>query len=395
MRLFSISGFEMIQSAIVVGGGIAGMASAAVLGRMGVSVTVLEKTQKLIEVGAGLQLSPNGLCVLRALGLESELINRGALRAEAVSLRDYRRSGEVARLDLKRLAPDQVYYFIHREDLLAALTGAAKRVSANIRLDQFVVEVRKGEIPEVVLANGDVLRAELIVGADGLRSVARSSLNPQSSAFFTKQVAWRAIVPNVVDQPNEVRIYMGPGKHIVAYPLRGGTFVNLVAVEECDEWQNEGWRQSGDPDQMRETFAEFSGGVSPLLNTVEQTSKWGLFRHLVATTWFDKGIALVGDAAHPMLPFMAQGANMALEDAWALGSAIDAGNIRGYQEKRRKRVSRVVKATQGNAKRYHLRSGPIRLAAHLGLKTVSKVTPSLMLKPFDWLYRHDVTNKLN
>jgi salicylate hydroxylase len=94
-----------------------------------------------------------------------------------------------------------------------------------------------------------------------------------------------------------------------------------------------------------------------------------------------------------MLPFMAQGANMALEDAWELGRTLKAGSIRSYQSRRLKRVTKVVKATQGNAKRYHLRSGPIRLAAHLGLKTVSKVAPSLMLKPFDWLYRHDVTDK--
>ena len=383
----------MIRNAIVIGGGIAGMASAVVLGRMGASVTVLEQAPKLTEIGAGLQVSPNGLCVLRALGLEPELVNRGALRANAVSLRDYRRSGEVARLDLKRLAPDQAYYFIHRADLLDALIGAAKRASADIRLNQSVVEVRKGEIPEVVLVNGDVLRAELVVGADGVNSVARSSLIPQSSAFFTKQVAWRAIVPNVVDQPNEARVYMGPGKHIVAYPLRGGMFVNLVAVEECDDWQDEGWRQNGDPDQLRETFAEFSGGAAPLLDSVKQTSKWGLFRHPVAARWFEQGIALVGDAAHPMLPFMAQGANMALEDAWVLGRALKAGDIGGYQSQRLKRVTKVVKTTQGNANRYHLRSGPIRLAAQLGLKTVSMVAPSLMLKPFDWLYRHDVTDK--
>jgi salicylate hydroxylase len=383
----------MIRSAIVIGGGIAGMASAAVLGRMGASVTVLEQVPKLTEIGAGLQVSPNGLCVLRALGLEPELVNRGALRANAVSLRDYRSLGEVARLDLKRLAPDQAYYFVHRADLLDALTGAAKRASADIKLNQSVVEVLKGEIPEVVLANGDVLRAELVVGADGVHSVARSSLNPQSSAFFTKQVAWRAIVPNVVDQPNEARVYMGPGKHIVTYPLRGGMFVNLVAVEECDDWQDEGWRQNGDPDQLRETFAEFSGGAAPLLDSVKQTSKWGLFRHPVAARWFEQGIALVGDAAHPMLPFLAQGANMALEDAWVLGRALKAGDLRGYQSQRLKRVTKVVKTTQGNANRYHLRSGPIRLAAHLGLKSVGMVAPSLMLKPFDWLYRHDVTDK--
>lgn len=383
----------MIRSAIVIGGGIAGMATAAVLGRLGTSVTVLEQASELAEVGAGLQISPNGLCVLRALGLEPELIKRGALRAQAVSLRDYRRDGEVARLDLQRLPPDQAYYFVHRADLLDALRGGARRAGADIRLDHTVLDVQPGDIPEVRLTNGDILRAELIVGADGVHSVARSALNPQSSAFFTKQVAWRAIVPNVVDQPAEARVYMGPGKHIVAYPLRGGGLVNLVAVEERDEWQDEGWHQTGDADQMREIFNEFTGGAAPLLAAVKKTALWGLFRHPVALNWYDKGVALVGDAAHPMLPFLAQGANMALEDAWTLGQSVKVDDIAQYQSKRAPRVTKVLKTTQGNAKRYHLRNGPVRIAAHFGLKTISKVAPSMMLKPFDWLYRHDVTQK--
>jgi salicylate hydroxylase len=381
----------MVRSAIVIGGGIAGMATAAVLGRMGASVTVLEQSPKLTEVGAGLQISPNGLCVLKALGLQPELINRGALQAQAVSLRDYRRDGEVARLDLKRLASDQTYYFIHRADLLDALKGAARRAGAEIRLGQRVTEVRPGDIPEVVLSNGDRLRAELIVGADGVHSVARSVLNPQSTAIFTKQVAWRSIVPNVKGQPFEARVYMGPGKHIVAYPLRGGEFINLVAVEERDAWQDEGWHQNGDPDQLREVFHEFTGGAAPLLKAVKDTSVWGLFNHPVAARWYDQGVTLIGDAAHPMLPFMAQGANMALEDAWVLGGAVQTGNINGYQSQRAARVAKVVKTTQGNAKRYHLRNGPVRFVAHTGLKVVSTLAPKMMLKPFDWLYRHDVT----
>jgi salicylate hydroxylase len=383
----------VIQSAIVIGGGISGMATAAVLGRLGVSVTVLEQAAELKEVGAGLQVSPNGLTVLRALGLEPELIKRGAVRGQAVSLRDYRRAGEVARLDLQRLTPDQAYYFVHRADLLDVLKGAARRAAADIRLGQTVTEVRAGDIPEVTLSNGDVLRAELIVGADGIHSVARSVLNPKSTAFFTKQVAWRAIVPNIANQPAEARVYMGPGKHIVAYPLRGGEFVNLVAVEERNDWQDEGWHQKGDPDQLRDTFSDFTGEAARLIDVVQDASVWGLFRHPIAARWYGEGIALVGDAAHPMLPFLAQGANMALEDAWVLGVSLKNDKIETYQRLRAPRVAKVVKTTQGNAQRYHLRRGPVRLVVHTGLKILSTFAPKLMLKPFDWLYRHDVTQQ--
>jgi salicylate hydroxylase len=358
---------------------------------MGASVTVLERAAALKEVGAGLQVSPNGMCVLRALGLEPELMKRGAVRGNAVSLRDYRRDGEVARLDLGKLTPEQTYLFVHRADLLDALIGAARRAAADIRLGQTVTSIRGGDLPEVSLSNGDVLRAELIVGADGMHSIARSELNPKSTAFFTKQVAWRAVVPNVSQFTDEVRVFMGPGKHIVAYPLRGGAFVNLVAVEERDEWQDEGWSQAGNPDDLRRTFAEFTGGAAPLLDAVKDASVWGLFRHPIAPQWYKSGVALVGDAAHPMLPFLAQGANMALEDAWMLGQAVKGDQVERYQSLRSDRVSRVIKTTQGNAKRYHLREGPVRFGAHLGLKTVSRLAPSLMLRPFDWLYRYDVT----
>ena len=384
-----------IRSAIVIGGGIAGLATAAVLGRAGASVTVLEQTAELTEVGAGLQISPNGMVVLRALGLESELKARGAVRAQAVSLRDYKRAGEVARLDLMRLAPDQHYFFVHRADLLDVLKGAARRAGADIVLGAQVADVTPGDVPAVQLRDGTSRRAELVVAADGVHSVARSVLNPQTSAFFTKQVAWRAIVPNVIDQGAEARVYMAPGQHIVSYPIRNSAFLNLVAVEEREEWSDEGWNHAGHPQELRRRFAQFQGDAAKTLDAVKEVSVWGLFRHPVADTWGRNGVVLVGDAAHPTLPFLAQGANMALEDAWVLGRCLakddnDAA-LAAYQNLRHSRVSRIIKTANGNAWRYHLNHGPIRFGAHSAMRLISRCAPSLMVKPFDWLYRYDVT----
>ncbi|MFT6023757.1 MAG: salicylate hydroxylase [Ascidiaceihabitans sp.] len=385
-----------IRSAIVIGGGIAGLATAAVLGRTGASVTVLEQADALLEVGAGLQISPNGLVVLRALGLEADLKSCGSVRANAVSLRDYRRAGEVARLDMARLAPDQHYYFVHRADLLDALKGAARRAGVEIVLGARVTDVVPGDLPEVRLSDGTSRRAELIVAADGVHSVARGVLNPQSSAFFTKQVAWRAVVPNIIDQSPEARVYMAPGQHIVSYPIRGSAFLNLVAVEERDDWSDEGWNHAGDPSELRNRFSQFEGPAAQVLNAVTDVSVWGLFRHPVAQVWGQKGVVLVGDAAHPTLPFLAQGANMALEDAWALGRSLMAHSgdaaLTSYENIRRARVSRVIKTANGNAWRYHLRHGPVRFGAHTVMRLGSRFAPSLMIKPFDWLYRYDVTD---
>jgi salicylate hydroxylase len=384
-----------VRSAIVIGGGIAGLATAAVLGRAGASVTVLEQADALREVGAGLQISPNGMVVLRALGLETELKSRGAVRAQAVSLRDYKRAGEIARLDLGRLAADQHYYFVHRADLLDLLKGAAKRAGADIVLGAHVADVVPGDMPEVRLSDGTTRRAELIVAADGVHSVARGVLNPQSSAFFTKQVAWRAVVPNVIDQGPEARVYMAPGQHIVSYPIRGSAFLNIVAVEERDAWADEGWNHTGDPQELCTRFAQFQGDAAQTIRAVTDVSIWGLFRHPVATNWGEQGVVLVGDSAHPTLPFLAQGANMALEDAWALGRCLNAHQgdaaLAAYTVMRKARVSRIIKTANGNAWRYHQRHGPVRFGAHAVMRLGSQLAPSLMIKPFDWLYRYDVT----
>lgn len=390
-----------LRSAIVIGGGIAGLAAATVLGRAGVSVTVLEQADALREVGAGLQISPNGMVVLRALGLENELIARGAVRGQAVVLRDYRRSGAVARLDLTRLATDQAYYFVHRADLLEVLKTGARRVGAEIVLNARVSEVQSavqnGALPHVTLQDGTVRRAELIIGADGVHSVARSALNPQSTAFFTKQVAWRAIVPNTVGQGAEAVVFMAPGQHIVSYPIRDGSQLNLVAVEERDDWHDEGWNHAADADDLRQQFHQFEGEAAARLAAVTDVSVWGLFRHPVAANWGHQGVVLVGDAAHPTLPFLAQGANMALEDVWALGQALSKHDgdaaLDAYADLRHARATRVINAASGNAWRYHLRHGPIRIVAHSVMRLGSAVAPSLMIKQFDWLYKYDITAK--
>jgi salicylate hydroxylase len=220
-------------------------------------------------------------------------------------------------------------------------------------------------------------------------------LNGADQARFSGQVAWRALIPNVVDHPPEARVTMGPGKHLVSYPLREGRMVNLVAVEERDDWAAEGWHHRDDPANLRRAFAGFGAQAAQMLEAVEEVTLWGLHHHPVAANWQADGVALLGDAAHPTLPFLAQGANMALEDAWVLADCLtryprDAA-LTAYQAARIDRARRIVKTSEGNATRYHLRSGPIRFAAHTGLRIASTLAPGAMLRAFDWLYAHDVT----
>ena len=384
-----------IGNAIVIGGGIGGLAAAAALSRRGMAVTLLEQAPAITEVGAGLQISPNGIAVLRAMGLDAKLTERAAVRGQAVVLQDYKAGARVARLDLMRGQGAYPYMFVHRADLVDILLGAAKRGNVTVELGAEVAEVTPGATPQLRLTDGSRRRAELIVDASGIHSRARAVLNGADQAKFTGQVAWRAVVRNDFNHPDEAHVTMGPGRHLVSYPLRGGRLVNLVAVEERDSWAAEGWNDADDPAHLRKAFAGFGGRAAAMINAVETCTLWGLHLHPVAQSWHQGGVVLLGDAAHPTLPFLAQGANMALEDAWVLADSVlnhpAEQALARYQNLRQPRVTRVVKAAAGNAARYHLRPGPLRSAAHLGLKLGSTLAPWAMVGAFNWLYHHDVT----
>lgn len=380
--------------AIVIGAGIGGLAVARALALRGARVTVLEQAEAIEEVGAGLQISPNGAAVLRALGLEQGLLAGGAVPARAVALHD-QAGRAVLRLDLGRVRA-RGYYFVHRADLIDLLAQGARDAGVRLRLLQQVDRVHPGVRPEVVMASGAVMSADLVIGADGLHSRLRPVLNGTDRPFFTNQVAWRAVIPAWGDAAPVARVDMGARRHMVSYPLRDGRARNIVAVEERREWTAEGWHHRDDPDALRAAFADFGPQVRDMLAQVEAVNLWGLFRHPVAQVWQKGQCALLGDAAHPTLPFLAQGACMALEDAWVMADAMSgaadiAEGLQAYQERREPRVRRAIAAANGNAWKYHLRPGPMRMVAHAALRLGGRLAPGAMVRQFDWLYEHDVT----
>ncbi len=383
----------------IVGAGIGGLSAALALLRKGAQVTILEQSAAITEVGAGLQLSPNAMVVLNALGV-GEALEANSVQADAVELRDFRRSRLVSRLDLSSADGRSGYCFVHRADLIDVLAEATRAAGAKVRLLQKVEKILPGDTPVLEMAQDARLQSDLVVGADGLHSKLRFALNGTTAPFFTRQVAWRATVPNDVNHPDVARVHMGPGKHLVTYPLREGRILNLVGVQETPVWTEEGWQIDDDPENLRAAFSEFGGEAKAALDLVTKVRRWGLFRHPVARTWHGGNTALLGDAAHPTLPFMAQGAAMAIEDAWVLADALSgakdiASGLQAYQQRRETRVQKVVEAASRNAWKYHLRFGPLRQAAHVAMRTGSVLAPRRMIGQFDWLYHYDVTASEN
>ncbi|MEM9754697.1 MAG: FAD-dependent monooxygenase [Pseudomonadota bacterium] len=370
----------------ILGAGIGGLTTALCLERQGVAVSIIERAETLTDVGAGIQVSPNGAAVLRGLGLGEDLARIG-VRAEAIRLRNGESGAEVAKLPLKRA--DRPYFLVHRADLIGLLAGA---LDAKPRLAQSVAEVAAGQPATLTFTDGRTERASMLIGADGLHSRVRAAISPDLTPKFTGQVAWRAILPATGPEPPEVQVFMGNGRHLVRYPLRGGSLINLVAVEEREGWAAEGWHHPDDPANLARAFAAFAPEIRAELDRVRDVFLWGLFRHPVAPQWHAGAAGLVGDAAHPTLPFLAQGANMAMEDAWVLSRCLaDGSGAAAYQAERRARVVRITRAAEGNARNYHLPPGPARFAAHSALRLASRFAPGVLLQRFDWLYGHDVT----
>jgi salicylate hydroxylase len=391
-----------VPRALIAGAGIGGLTTALALSQIPFDVTIFERAPKLEEFGAGMQLTPNATRILSKLGV-LEAIRTLATEPSAIRLLRGRDDAELARLEIADAAKrwGAPYLVIHRADLQRALFSAvAERANVELRLG---IEV--GGIGEE--ANGVamglkrgalVLRetGDLAIGADGLRSRLRERLGrgAMDAAIFSGRVAFRAMVPadSVAARWSapEVTLRLGAGAHLVQYPLRGASLVNVVAVIESG-WRGEKrdspWDGEADRPALARAFAGWSRETRSLLAAAESWRAWPLF-HREPIARFDFGrVALIGDAAHPMLPFLAQGAAQAIEDAGALarrlGESEDVGSaLTAYSRDRTPRTMRVQREASAQARLYHL-SGPMALARDLTMRAMG---PERLIARYDWLY---------
>ncbi|XOV85546.1 MAG: FAD-dependent monooxygenase [bacterium] len=380
---------------LIAGGGIGGLSAALALAENGCEVGVFEQAPGFTEAGAGIQLSPNATRVLNHFGLD-EAIRASAFIPEGTQFRHWRRGHVIAQSHLGAQVLSQYgapYYHIHRGDLLATLVDAA-HVHPNIELYPGVAVTGFDETSGGVwvTASDASHEAHVLVGADGIHSRVHAALWGRQDPQFTGNVAWRTLVPTAQLPADLIRplstVWWGPGKHFVHYYVRGGDWVNCVCVVEKSGWQVESWTEQGDFDELRRDFAGWHSDIAQLLEGVDRTQlyKWALFDRSPMQQWGKGRVTLLGDACHPTLPFMAQGAAMAIEDAAVLAGCLHQGDdvvmsLQRYEELRRARTARIQAGSRRNAKVFHLSGIP----AWLRNRAAKRAGGRMM----DDLYRYD------
>jgi len=392
------------RTIVVAGAGIGGLTAALALAARGFRVVVLEKAERLEEVGAGLQLSPNASSILIDLGLKQRLAAR-AVTPEAISIMSARAGGEIIRLPLGETATLRAgapYWVIHRADLQAALQAQVNdHPDIDLRLGcQFEDAAVHAKGLTVVQRRGNGRQQDLalgLIGADGIWSTVRQHLFAEVQPQFSGLIAWRGTL-DANELPREytgrrVQLWMGPSAHLVAYPISSGRQINVVAIVP-GVWNTPGWSAAGDGLDLKTAFAasHWPGPARMMINAVDGWRKWALFTLPEGGEWTSGAIGLLGDATHAMLPFAAQGAGMAIEDAAVLAKCLGedhadtpaavAAALKRYARLRRGRVARVQRTARSSGRIYHL-TGPAALARDLAIRALG---PERMLARQDWIY---------
>jgi salicylate hydroxylase len=388
----------------IVGGGLGGLAAALFLRQAGLEARVYEQSRALREAGAGIVVPPNMVRALGELGL-ADALSSFAVQLEAAW--EFRRwqDGRVLFSQPMGEACLQLYgahcYVAHRADLLALYQRALP--AAQVHLDRRLVALRTpggttGDTVELDFAARDgsthTVRADAVIGADGIHSLLRERLAPAADSRFSGLCAYRCLVP-AEQAPAMARrpvqsLWLGPGRHLVHYPVSAGRLVNIVAIVPAGDWRTESWTAEGDVIELRREFDGWAAPVQQLLASAGQTQRWALYDRSPLERWSDGRITLLGDAAHAMLPFFAQGAAQATEDAAVLAHCLHGVASDGvpralarYGAARRPRASQVQLMSRGREIRNHLPDGPAQAQRDAEFASGDPLRQSA------WLYGHD------
>jgi salicylate hydroxylase len=389
----------------IVGAGLGGLAAAAAMRRHGLDATVYEQAAALGEIGAGVQLGPNAMKVMRALGLEREIV-AAAVEPGSHVLRSWKSGKTLYATPMKGVFEARFgagYYQIHRADLHAILARAVP--PERIRLGAKCVATHNaGDRAVVTFADGSAVECDAAVGADGIHSAVRESILGPDSPRFTGNMCWRGTVPAAALPPGliakDVNVWLGPRGHVVHYYVRAGEVVNFVAVTESDAWRGESWSTPADTSELLAAYAGWHDSLLQLFARCERVNKWALYDRDPLPRWSAGRITLMGDAAHPMLPYLAQGACMAVEDGYALARLLAApeaardvpATLKAYEAMRLPRAARVQLGARARAPVNHASSLLARLARDAKFAWRRAFDRKGTSYGIDWVYAYDVTS---
>ncbi len=386
------------MKAVIAGGGIGGLTTTICLLRAGWDVTVFERAAAISEIGAGVQISPNGVRLLEKIGVMPHL--EGTLfEPEAIELRIGATGQEVFYLPLKGVAEKRWgarYIQIHRADLVSGLLTTLEHLKSDVvQTGKTVCAYENTDNGvRVLLEDGAHIEADLLVGADGVRSQIRTHMLGADAPRFTGNVAWRTIVPieklGVHVPPPTGCIWAGAGKHAVTTRIKGGNVANFVGIVEQDDWREEGWKIEGSKEDAMKDFGQWNPMLQKIIEEAGTIYRWALFDRPPLEKWSDGHVVLLGDAAHPMLPSLAQGAVQSIEDAYVLTQQLAqtksvAQACEDYFKMRIERTTRVQKGAAANVRMFHRRSALSQLFTYGPMKFVSSFAPNILHRRNDWL----------
>ena len=379
----------------VIGAGIGGLTAALSLYRAGFEVEVYEQALELTTIGGGINMGANAVRVLYRLDLRDGLEREGVLPAEHWTRRwddgrTLQRSPVNPRCEELYGAP---HLTIHRADLLALIAAGfpAEHVHLGHRLAHFA---DRGDRVEAVFENGAQIEADILVGADGIHSAVRAGLFGAEAPVFARCVAYRGLVP--IERVRHLGVesgnqsWLGPGAHLVHYPVSAGRLLNFVGWTEHDEWNREDWTDRATVGRALAAFAGWHPQVREIIAAADATFIWALFDRDPLPRWSRGRVTLLGDACHPMYPFMGQGAAQAIEDGATLAAILAAGGepqaaLLRYETLRLPRVTRLQEMSRANKARFHMRDGPAQEARDAEWRAAADRSPEAL----GWLYSFD------
>jgi salicylate hydroxylase len=388
---------------VIVGGGIGGLTAALALLKQGFDVEVYEQSSELREVGAGVQMGPNGTRVLHALGLEEPLKRfQFAPASRDIRLWDTGETWTWFALGAKAVERHGTpHLMLHRRDLHDVLADAVRHEKADaIHLGKRCAAVSQSTAEvQVRFADGETVAAAIVIGADGIHSQVRAGLFGRDAAEFTGCIAWRGLVPFERLPPSVSRTsgtnWLGPHAHVLHYPVRRGELLNFVGMVERDDWQVESWTVAGTTTEVANDFRGWHDDVQAIIENLDVPYKWGLFVRPPMPRWSGGRVTLLGDACHPTLPFLGQGAVMAIEDGYVLAACLrkyagdHATAFARYEEARQERTAAVVRKAAENRRSVFKH----KLADHdtLAKSVMEEWQQERVRERMEWLYTYDAT----